>query len=160
MRKWIQGGSLLLIAAGLWGCASGGGASNVYRSDMGRLLVGPLLETKDRVWPQHQISVYRQQVDQSRLRIESEWIPRQPTPAEASQGVEEARNRVVIEGRRVEGAFDEAGAVYRVTFQMENQIVTNLDRSWDAAPPPQAVIDRYREVLRDMEIELRTGVRR
>lgn len=160
MRKWIRWGSLLLLAVGLWGCASGGGTANVYRSNMGRLLAGPLMQTREKVWGLHQIPLYREQVDRNRILIESDWMPRQPTPAEAASGVEQARNQIVIEGRRLEEGFDETGAVYRVTFTLHNQVVTNLDRDWDEAPPPQQVIDRYREVLRDMEIELRTGVRR
>jgi hypothetical protein len=153
----------LLGTAALAGCASGGGGSSTsFRSDMGRLLQQPLAQTRAQVWGLHQIPLYREQLDPQRIVYESEWMPRRPTPAEESSGVTGARNQIVIRGRRVEEAMDmsSSGAVYRVTFEILNQVRTNLNAEWHSAPIPREAVDMYREVLTDMELELRTGMRR
>ena len=51
-------------------------------------------------------------------------------------------------------------AVYRVTFEVLNQVRTNLSPEWHGGSIPREVVERYREVLTDMELELRTGIRR
>lgn len=158
--KTVRSTAALLLALGIMGCSGGGGAGNVYRSDMGRLLAGPLIAAREKVWTRHQVPLYREEREFQRILFESQWMPRQPTPAEQANGVEQAQNRIVIEGRRLEEGLDEFGTVYRVTFTLHNQVTTSLNPGWHPTPAPDAVIDRYREVLREMEIELRTGVRR
>ena len=91
---------------------------------------------------------------------ESQWMPRAPTPAEAAEGVTAARNRVMIRGRRIEGELDMVSSVYRVTFEVNNEVRSALLPDWHPGPMPDAPMERFRRVLSDMNLELRTGVRR
>lgn len=152
-------GTLLLTAA----CAGGGGgAAASFRADMGRLLPEPLATTRAKIWAQHQVPLYRETQDANRIVYESEWIPREPTPEERVNGVTAARNQVIIQGRRTEEGMDMSGgsAVYRVYFEVKNEVLVEGSQDWVTGAIPRPVVDRYREVLSDMELELRTGVRR
>lgn len=164
MKRGIRWTGALALLGMLAGCASGGGGgtNTSFRSDMGRLLQRPLEEARIKIWGLHQIPLYREQTDPQRVTYESEWMPRQPTPAEEVAGVYAARNQIVIRGRRIEEAMDmnAGGSVYRVTFEILNQVQSDDGPDWHGRAIPREVVEMYREVLTDMELELRTGVRR
>ena len=154
--------SLLALLYVPTGCSSSGGGlgESRFRHDMGRLLAGPLSVTRERIWGQRQIPLWREQMDGSRIVWESNWVQRAPTPEEEAAGVVAAQNQVILRGRRVEDGLDMSGTVYRVTFEAFNQVRTNLNSEWHPAPMPESMEEFYRETVTLMEMELRTGIRR
>lgn len=163
MRRVFAWTTAVTLTLGLAACASSGGgagSNSSFRSDMGRLLAEPVAVARQKVWAKHNIPLYREETAFRSIVYESEWMPREPTPAEAAAGVTDARNRIVLRGRRVEGEMDVTTGVYRVTFELDNQVVTALNPDWHPAAIPDQVVRDYRRVLSDLELELRSGVRR
>lgn len=153
-------GGLLLV--GLGACASSGGSegSNVYRENLGRVLATPLEEARDLIWGKHAIPVERRTESPQNIRVESQWMIRPPEPAEAAQGVIEARNRVILDARFLEREMDMSEGVYRATLEVRNQIRTETAPDWHPGPMPEAVRERFRRVYNDMRLEVATGIRR
>jgi hypothetical protein len=123
------------------------------------VILAPLEEARLAIWGKHSIPLARDQRSSRSVVYESLWMPRDVTPAEAAAGVLEARNRVILDARFLEGQMDMSG-VYRATFEVQNEVRTELVDEWHPAAIPQEAIDRYRPVFNDMRLELQTGIRR
>ncbi|MBW3534260.1 MAG: hypothetical protein KY453_03420 [Gemmatimonadetes bacterium] len=153
-----------LVALLLVGCASVGGAgpdepSSTFDEDMGRVMV-PLLEAGlFKILPKYNLAIRRREAQFNTLYYETEWRPRGLTPAERDEGVVDARQRVVLRGRRT-STDPSGGGVFRVNFEAENEVRTQLNGSWHPAPAPDAFFDFWREVAMDLAMEIRVGVRR
>lgn len=159
--RMMSGLLVLLVAVG--GCASSGGGgsddASEYQKNLGRLLAGPLQEGMDKILPKHQIAVRRTEFTASTLYWEGEWMSREATAEEREEGVTDARQRLLVTGRRT--GYDPSGApLYRVTFVAENEVQTEATSSWHPAPAPAAFHDHWSTVGRDLELEVRAGVRR
>lgn len=150
----------LLLVVGACASAGGGGGGDVYRENLGRVLLGPLEEARLLIWNKHGIPVEREERGGQDVRVESTWMPRAPEPAEAAAGVVEARNRVVLDARFLEREMDMSDGVYRVTFEVRNQIRTESIPDWHPGPMPDVVRERFQRVYNDMRLEVATGVRR
>ncbi len=153
--------SFTILAAG-GACASGGGgpSGDVYREDLGRVLSLPLQEARQKIWTKHGIPVEREEKTSRSLRVQSQWMLRQPEPAEAAEGVTQARNQIILTGRLLEGQMDYSDGVLRVTFEVSNQVRSEAVPEWHPAPMPSAIRDEFRKVYSDMRLEVGTGVRR
>ncbi len=164
MKKTILSTALTagLLLTGLGACASGGGSegNNLYRENLGRVLAGPLEAAREQIWGKHAIPVERRTESPQNIRVESRWMVRSPEPAEAAQGVIEARNQVILDARFLEREMDMSEGVYRATFEVRNQVRTETARDWHPGPMPAAVRDRFRRVFNDMRLEVATGIRR
>lgn len=146
----------------LSGCASGGGGGSssgdaLYREDLGRVMVVPLVRAREKIWGKHNIPIYRDESEARSLLYESQWMPRPPTAEEALGGATDGRNRVIMRGtlagENLDGTF-----IYRVRFEVENQIQTQANPDWYPAPMPPEVRERFKRVFDDLALELRTGV--
>lgn len=153
----------LVAIAAVSGCASsgsGGSADSRFQADMGRLLAGPLENVRLEMFNRHSIPLGRNEVTARSLLYETLWMPRDVTQGEQLNGVIGARNRVIIRGRLIEQGLDQAANVFRVTFVVENQIRTEAVPEWHPGPMPDPPRERFGELLSDMNLELRTGIRR
>jgi len=144
------------------GCASGGsgggsGGSNVFRKDIGKVMVRPLTTAREKVFGKHIIPMYREDNTTRTIDWESQWMPRGPAPEEMVAGVRAGRNRVFIRGIYVEERLD-GTVVLRVRLEVENQIQTDLDPEWHPGPMPPIVVEKFQEVYDDLMMELRAGV--
>ena len=151
-----------MLMATTVGCASAGGAgtSNVYRENLGRILAQPLEDARLLIWGKHAIPVEREERNPQNIRVESVWMPRTPEPAEVAAGVIAARNRVILDARFLEREMDFSDGVYRVTFEVRNEVRTEAIPDWHPGSFPEAVRERFRRVYNDMRLEVQTGVRR
>jgi hypothetical protein len=148
----------LFFSFGLVGCATGGsGGANVYRKEIGKVMVVPLTTARDKIFGKYTIPMYRETDTERSIFWESQWMPRGPAPEELDQGVDGARNRVLIRGNYVEERLD-GTAVLRVRFEVENQIQTQMDPQWHPGPMPPTVEERFQEVYDDLMLELRAGI--
>jgi len=157
--RWIALLALMTIA----GCASSGGSRSertTYQEDLGRLLAGPLDDVRLEMFNRHSVGLARNEVTTRSILYESLWMPRDVTQGEVLNGVIGARNRVVIRGRMIEQGLEPSANVFRVTFIVENQIRTETTVEWHPGPLPDPALERFRELLSDMKLELNTGVRR
>lgn len=161
MSSTLSLGFLLLTLAGCASSGNGDGddASDVYRENMGQVVLGPLIEAREKIWQRHSIPLRREESTYRTLYWESEWIPRQPTTEEAAEGVTDARNRVIIEGRRTSVTMDGAPS-FSVTHRVENQARSAAIPEWHPAPIPESVRTQYRRIYSDLMLEVRAGVRR
>ena len=153
-------GMILLAAAG---CASGGGGgtgtSDLMRESFGRVLGGTLETAREVIWQKHNILVERSELDPTQIFVQSIWLMRAAEPAEQALGATEARNQVTIRGRQLERTMDFMESVYRVDFEVRNEIRT-AEGQWVPAPMPPEATAFFRRVYNDMRLELNTGVRR
>lgn len=147
------------------GCASGGGGGDdgsvdnresLYREDVGRVLFQPLEAARMKIWGKHNIPMLRDDHSGRGLLWESEWIRRPPTSGELATA---GRNRVVLRGYQTGENLDGTG-VYRVTFEVENQVLTDGAPDWHPAPFPKEVKETFQRLYSDLMMEVRAGVRR
>jgi len=153
----------IALALASTGCASGGSGGggddsrdSIYREDVGQVLFQPLEAARMKMWGKHSIPLLRDDHTSRSLMWESEWIRRAPSPSEYATA---ARNRVIMRGRQVGENLDGTG-MYRVTFEVENQVQTDGVPDWHPSPFPKEVLDTYRRLYSDLMLEVRTGVRR
>lgn len=150
---------LLLVA----GCASAGNGSSSsgYTENLGRQVYGTLREAMDKILlQQHGYRIQRSEEQYGSLYYETIWEPRSPTTEERARGITRLRHRILIRGRRVGDDPATGGALYRVTFEAENQAQTETSSSWSPSPVSQELRDQMGEIVTDLNLELRTGVRR
>ncbi len=152
-----------IAIAAVSGCASGGSrgpSSSRFQEDMGRLLAGPLDDVRLEMFNRHSIPLRRSEVTARSILYESLWIPRDVTQGELLNGVIGARNRVIIRGRLIEQGLDPGANVFRVTFVVENHVRTETVAEWHPSTIPDPARERFADLLSDMNLELRTGIRR
>jgi hypothetical protein len=149
----------LTLALTLSGCASGGGAGtdSLYRADLGRVMIQPLLTAREKIFGRYSIPMYREESSARAFLFESQWIPRQVTAEEALGGATGGRNRVFIRGTLAGENLDGTN-VFRTRFEVQNQIQTATNPDWFPAPMPPEARQTYKRVFDELILELRTGV--
>lgn len=151
--------ALLLLA----GCVSTGaaGPDAEYSDQLGRQLHPTLREAMDKVLlQQHGYRFQRMEEQYASLLYETVWEHRSPTAEQRAAGVTQLRHRIVIEGRRSGDDPGTGGAIYRVTFEAENEARTETSSSWSPYPVDQEFRSEMGQIVTDLNLELRTGVRR
>ena len=158
--SFALGLTLALTVAGCATAGGGGGASAgdaLYREDLGRVMVAPLITAREKIWGRHTIPLYREETTARSIYWESEWLPRLPAPEETLGGTIGGRNRVVMRGTQagenLDGTF-----IFRVRFEVQNQVQTQVFPEWHPAPMPPEVRERFKQVYDDLMLELRTGL--
>ncbi len=164
MTRFLEVTALLVLPLVLVaGCASAGngGSSSEYTENLGRQVYGTLREAMDKILlQQHGYRMQRSEEQYGSLYYETTWEQRSPTTEERAEGITQLRHRVVIRGRRVGDDPGSGGALYRVTFVAENQARTETASGWSSAPVSPELRDEMGEIVTDLNLELRTGVRR
>lgn len=151
------GASLSVVGA----CATGGGGSGgrtSWREDMGRLTGSTLQAGVEKIFQKHAVRISRTESTARDLYYESVWEPREVMATEEVNGVTNARNRIVLRGRQVQS--DMAGSVFRVTWELQNEVTSLTAPDWHPGVVPDEVMEQYRPVYSDLVLETRTGVRR
>jgi hypothetical protein len=145
------------------GCASGGVSGyteTLWREDMGRITQATLEDGLDKVVVRkYGLLLNRDEVRGRDLYYELAWETRDIFAQEEVAGVTNARNRIVIRGRRLEASFDGSG-VFRFTWEVENEVTTADTPQWHASLMPAEVVEKYRPIYSDLTLEVRAGVRR
>lgn len=146
-------------AAGLLagGCASGGVEayeSSQMRKDMGRITQGTLEDGLDKMIRKYALQLVFNDIRGRDLYYETAWEPRAVLAEEEVVGVTNARNRIVITGRRLESA------VFRFSWQVDNEVTTVARPEWHANRIPAEVVKQYERIYSDLSMEVRAGVRR
>jgi len=148
-----------LVVAGA--CATGGGGTSQrtsWREDMGRLTQSTLRAGVEKIFRKHAVRIGRTESTARDLYYESVWQPREVMATEEVNGVTNARNRIVLRGRRVQS--DMGGSVFRVTWELQNEVTSLTASDWHPGIVPDQVMEQYRPVYSDLVLETRTGVRR
>lgn len=158
-KGWPLFALVALVALSVVGCASGGGstvADSYWRVEMGQTTQGALSTALDKVFRKHAVVVRRAQAapGDRELRYETEWVLRDLLATEEGVGTTGARNRIIIVARQGSGA-----GIYRLRWQLENEVTTAAVPDWHAGPLPEEVRERYRPVFSDLELEVRTAQR-
>jgi len=155
-------------------CASGSGGSGgsegpsnadgvLLTKDLGRVDANFFADAMQKVLLRKYAYTLRRREEQfQNVYYETEWELRNPTPEERRQGITDTRHRVVIQGRRM-GTSDVAGAtqVFRLSLRAEHQVRTINLPNWHPAPSfNDALLENLRRMVSDLELEVRSGVRR
>lgn len=151
----------MVVVATITACATGGVGSverTSWREDMGRLTQSTLQAGIQKIFRKHAVRVGRQESTARDLYYESVWEPREVMATEEVNGVTNARNRIVLRGRRVQS--DMGGGLFRVTWELQNEVTSKTASDWHPGAVPDEVRERYRPVFSDLVLETRTGVRR
>lgn len=150
------------MVVALLGCATGSSSllsDARWREDLGRSTRSTLATALEKVFRKHAVELRRSpSVGERELRYETVWVDRQVTAAEEGSGVTRARNRIVLVGTPMDAQFS-GGRVYRVRWQVENEITSVKDSNWHMGPMVAEVKTRLQPVFSDLEMELRTGLR-
>ncbi len=145
------------------GCAALAGvreySRTYWREDMGRMTPATLDAGVQMIIRKHAFRIDRREQSTQELYYESNWVERQVVAEEEVRGVSNARNRFVLRGRALEPEFG-GGAVYRVIWELQNEVTTRIGRGWHPGALPEAVREEFRQVYDDLFMEVRTGVRR
>lgn len=159
-RPLAAGVALVVLLLGISGCASGGGGAmsdSVWREDLGRQNPETIEDALTKIMQKHSLQL-DQRFDVGReIRWELTWIPREVVADEEVRGINNARNRIVIRG--VQSGIGELDN-YRMTWELENEVTTLTDSNWRPDTVPASVRDEFRRVYSDLELEVRTGLRR
>ena len=130
-----------------------------WREDLGRLNPATLAAGVEMIIQKHSLRIDRREQSAQELYYESNWVERSVLVEESLVGVTNARNRFVIRGRALEPEFG-GGTVYRVTWELHNEVTTRIGRGWHPAVLPEAVKEDFQPVYADLFMEVRTGVKR
>lgn len=152
-------GMVLVVSSA---CATGGLGSverTSWREDLGRLTQSTLQAGAQKIFRKHAVRIGRQESTARDLYYESVWEPREVMAAEEVNGVTNARNRIVLRGRRVQSDMG-GSAVYRITWELQNEVTSSTAPDWHPGVVPTDVMERYRPVYSDLVLETRTGIRR
>ena len=145
------------------GCAGMAGVSEVsrtyWREDLGRLNPATLAAGVQLIVQKHSLRIDRREQSVQELYYETNWVPREVVAEEEVRGVSNARNRIVIRGRALEPEFG-GGNVYRIVWELQNEVTTQIGRGWHPGALPESVKESYRQVYADLFMEVRTGVKR
>ena len=149
------------VACGIgWGCATGGVASQsqeIWREDMGRVTRVTLETGLDRIVRKHALQIARTQDSSRELYYETVWMNREVLADEQAKGVTNARNRILLRGRRLESTMGGAG-VYRITWELENEVTAVGVEGWHPDIVPGQVVEEFRPIYSDLMLEVRTGL--
>ncbi len=150
-------------------CASSGvspGSEGVWREDMGRMSRETMVAGLDRIVRKHALKVDREQERNREFVYELAWISRDVTAEEEVFGVTDARNRIVIRGRTSGGVAGGTDAdvmsreVYRVSWELQNEVVSVTNPEWHSGRIPELVVERFRPIFADLGMEIRSGLNR
>lgn len=142
------------------GCASGGvssRAANMWREDMGRVTRVTLETGLDKIVQKHALQIARTQDSSREIYYETIWMGRDVLADEEVRGVTNARNRILLKGRRLESTMAGAG-VYRITWELENEVTTAGVDGWHPDVVPDQVVEDFRPIYSDLMLEVRTGL--
>ncbi len=93
------------------------------------------------------------------LYYETRWKERSPFEDEAQRGIEAVRMRIIVEGRPRTRRGEEGGELYSVRFTGEMRVKYIARDDWISSPMTREARNYFRNVTRDLEIELRSGFR-
>ena len=139
------------------GCASGGVEayeSTQMRKDMGRITQGTLEDGLEKMIRKYALQLVFDDVRGRDLYYETAWEIRPVLAEEEVVGVTNARNRIVIRGRRLENR------IFRFSWFVDNEVTTVTTPEWHAARIPEEVVKDYERIYSDLSMEVRAGVRR
>lgn len=149
--------ALCVLAAG---CATGGVSSqsaSLWREDMGRVTRVTLETGLDKIVRKYALQIARTQDSSREIYYETIWTQREVFADEDARGVTHARNRILLKGRRLESTMAGAG-VYRITWELENEVTSTGADGWHPDVVPDEVIEDYRDIYSDLMLEVRTGL--
>ena len=126
---------------------------------MGRLNRETLDAGLQKILEKHALRIDRREQSAQGLYYESNWVERPVVAEEDLRGVRNARNRFVIRGQALEWEWDHR-SVFRITWELQNEVTTTIGRGWHPAPLPESVKEEFRPVYADLFMEVRTGVKR
>ncbi len=144
------------------GCASGGVQGYVetlWREDMGRITEATLEDGLDKMIRKYGLQLDRDELRGRDLYYEFSWRTRELFAEEEAAGISNARNRIVIRGRRLEDQFDGSG-IFRFTWEVQNEVTSADTPAWHSHVMPPEVVEKYRPIYSDLTLEVRSGVRR
>ena len=148
--------ALLLLCVVALGCASGGGVASRsqqhWREDIGRVTRGTLERGLEKIVLKHALQMNRTEAGGREIYYETQWMTREVLASEQARGVTNARNRIVLTGRQ-------SMQVYRVTWELQNEVTSVSADGWHPDVLPPEVIERFRPIYSDLMLEVRTGIR-
>ena len=152
--------ALAVLAAA--GCASGGSGTasldNVWREDMGRMTKATLSQGLAKIAQKYTLRIDRDEDRPRDMYYELAWIPRDVMADEEARGITNARNRIVLRGVLLESGFGAGGEAFRVTWQVDNEVMSAMNTSWHPDVMPAQVVEQFRPIFSDLSMEIRTAL--
>ncbi len=150
--------SMVFLTGFLAGCSSSERmASNTHRSNLGTATETDILRTVPRIFDRYNFTVYREEATMDGIYFESEWKERDLFDDEVSQGIIDARSRIIVSSRP---RTAQASSLQRVTLEIENQVKFEGDEEWDRSVITDQTEEYFSDIERVMRTEFSTGIRR
>lgn len=147
-----------MVLAVLASCATSERVSeNTYRANLGTATETDIVSTVPRILDRNNFTVYRQEVTMDGVYIETEWKERDLFDDERSEGIIEARSRIIINARP---RTAQATSLQRVSMEVQNHVRFAEDGDWDRTIITEQTNEYFREVERSIRTELASGIRR
>jgi len=147
--------SLLLGALALLsGCVSGGGGVRdpaTFARDLGRVHYNDIQAGVEKIFQKWKLTVLRFEETYSTVYYETEWTLREPHASEQAQGATQARERIVLEGRR-------GGDFFRINFKGACELLIAGRDGWQRPPISDPSREKFQRIFSDLEMETRTGI--
>lgn len=149
---------LFSVVVLLAGCASGGGAGvtdpSQVRRDIGRATYQDVQAGVEKILvTKNSFVIQRSEENFNTLWFETEWQTREALESEQAEGIVQVRTRIVIEGR---GGAQET---FRLRFTASCESLRDGSQTWERLPVSEERQGLIREMLSDLDLELRAGVR-
>ncbi len=141
---------VLVLASG---CVSGGGVGDPaeFNRTMGRVSAVDLAEGVDKIFQKFKLTILREESTYSLIYYETEWMMREPHPSEQAQGATQARERIILEGRR-------SGDYARVEFTGECELLVSGADGWQRPAISDPARQHFQRIYSDLEMETRAGI--
>ncbi len=158
--RWLAAPAALAVAVAMGACASGGVSNrmaNIWREDMGRVTQATLETGLDKIVSKHALQIARTQHASREIYYETIWMDREVVADEEIRGITHARNRILLKGRALEATMA-GGSVYRITWELENEVTSADAEGWHPDIVPEDVVEKFRPIYSDLRLEVRTGL--
>ena len=141
-------GALLVASA----CASGGVRDpSTYTRELGRVHYNDIRAGVERIFQKWKHTTLRFGETYSTVYFETEWTLREPHNSEQAQGATQARERIILEGRR-------GGDFFRVQFKGECELLIPGMDGWQRVAISDPARQQFQRVFSDLEMETRAGI--
>jgi len=105
----------------------------------------------EKIFQKWKLTVFRFEETYSTVYYETEWTLREPYPTEEAQGATQARERIILEGRR-------GGDFFRVQFRGDCELLVSGMDGWQRVAMSDPARQQFQRVFSDLEMETRAGI--
>lgn len=152
--------SLVTLFAACASAGSGGrdSALGAYTHDLGTATNVAVVREAEQILQRFGYQIHRADIVTDRLRLETQWLVRDPYQDERLEGITSARSRIIITTRPRGTTNSNLTPLTAVTMQVEVQYISGSSRDWmgldTVSPEMSATVKRIADAFR-LELQVK-----